>query len=156
MEPPIAIKPHHLVDIITAFGNGIEAPAPHPYGHAVHTVTAAVLRQRDIELCVELGADAICGPCRHNLAGRCDDTIDTSFRPRAPASKREWNLLLDTRWCERLGLSAGQTLTARAFCQLLRHRAGDIASIYREEPAERTATRQARLAAGLERFLATN
>jgi hypothetical protein len=153
IEIPIPIKPHHFVDIITAFGDGVEAPPPHPYGHAVHTVTEAVLSRPHVQMRMELGADAICAPCRHNQAGVCDDRIDTSYRPLAPASKRDWNLRLDQRWCERLGLAAGQQLSALACCRLLQEKAGDITAIYAEEPAERTAGRQARLAAGIRRFL---
>ncbi len=154
MDTPIPIKPHHFVDIITAFGDGVDAPPPHPYGHAVHTVTALILSERDTELRMELGADAICAPCCHNRNGLCDDTIDTSYRPQAPSSKREWNLLIDQRWCARLGLVPGQRLPARACCRLLQERAGDLTDIYREIPAERTATRQAKLQAGIRRFLA--
>jgi len=32
----IAVKPHHFVDIVTAFGDGCTEFQPHPYGHAVH------------------------------------------------------------------------------------------------------------------------
>jgi hypothetical protein len=81
----ISIKPHHFVDIITAFGDGFGAPAPHPYGHAVHSVTKEILADRDVVLRMEFGADAICHPCCHNLDGKCDDMIDTSFRPQVQA-----------------------------------------------------------------------
>ena len=84
---------------------------PHPYGHAVHTVTREILSNRDIALRIELGADEICLPCRHNIQGLCDDTIDISFRPQAPASKREYNLLIDRRWAQRLGVRQNDELT---------------------------------------------
>ena len=64
----LAIKPHHFVDIITAFGDGRETFAPHPYGHALHEVAAEILAARDVLLRMELGADAICLPCTHNVA----------------------------------------------------------------------------------------
>lgn len=150
----ISIKPHHFVDIITAFGDGCTRFEPHPYGHAVHRVAAEILADRDAMIRIEFGADDICGPCRHNIDGLCDDTIDTSFRPQAPKSKRQYNLLLDERWAERLGLRPGDQLTAREFCLLLRGRAGDITDIYRENPAERTAQRQTKLQNGLAWFLA--
>ncbi|HNY77761.1 MAG: hypothetical protein RBS72_08325 [Sedimentisphaerales bacterium] len=150
----ISIKPHHFVDIITAFGDGCTRFEPHPYGHAVHRVAAEILADRDAMIRIEFGADDICGPCRHNIDGLCDDTIDTSFRPQAPKSKRQYNLLLDERWAERLGLRPGDELTARRFCLLLRDRAGDISDIYRENPAERTAQRHTKLQNGLAWFLA--
>ena len=151
MDDVIRIKPHHLVDIITQFGEG-RPFEPHPYGHALHTVAGRILADPEVMLEMELGADDICAPCIHNIAGLCDDTIDTSYRPAAPPAKRDWNLLLDRRWCERLSLSPGQRLTARAFCLLLRDRAGDLTDIYREIPPDRTAQRAARLAASVNRM----
>ena len=153
MDEPIRIKPHHFVDIITSFGQGRREFAPHAYGHAVHAVSEHLLNHRDAELVMELGADDICAPCVHNKDGVCDDEIDTSCRPAAPKLKRDWNLLIDRRWCRRLGLSAGDRLTARAFVELLGGRAGDITDIYREIPPERTADRAENLTKGIDFFL---
>jgi len=153
MSDIIHVKPHHFIDIITAFGRGQVDFEPHPYGHAVHTVAARVWKNRDAPLQVDLGADDICGPCAHNIDGACDDVIDTSFRPEAPASKREWNLMVDQRWCERLRLQESDRLTARAFCERLRDLRGDITDVYREIPANRTAERARYLAEGIKEFL---
>jgi hypothetical protein len=149
----IAIKPHHFVDIITAFGGDRPEFRPHPYGHAVHRVAQDIISDRDFPLRMEWGADDICAPCCHNVNGLCDDTIDTSFRPQAPAAKREWNLLIDQRWSARLGLRQGDELTARELCARIRDRAGDIADIYREIPHDRTVARQAKLRRGIAKFL---
>ena len=149
----IAIKPHHFVDIITQLGNEDVQFQPHPYGHAVHSVAQQILADRDIVLCIELGSDAICEPCCHNVNGVCDDTIDVSFRPQAPSSKLDYNLLIDRRWCQRLELEQDQQLTAREFCTRIQARAGNVEDIYRETPAGRTQARQARLAKGIARFL---
>ena len=149
----IAIKPHHFVDILRAFAEGRTDAKPHPYGHALHRVIREILDHRDVELRIEIGADDICLPCCHNIDGLCDDTIDTSFRPQAPKLKREWNLLLDQRWSERLGIGQDDTLTARELCIRIRDRAGDIRDIYREIAAGRTAERQAKLRMGIARFL---
>ena len=119
----IAIKPHHFVDIVTAVGDGYTEFEPHPYGHVVHSDSEEILGNPDVTLRMELGADDICLPCCHNADGRCDDTIDTSFRPRAPESKGAYSLLIDRRWCERLGLEQGEELTAREFCLRLCDRA---------------------------------
>lgn len=151
----IAIKPHHFVDILTALGEGRTQFEPHPYGHAVHAVAAEILANPAVQLQIELGADEICAPCSHNVGGLCDDTIDTSFRPRAPRSKREWNLRIDRRWCQRLSLQQDDCLTAREFCLRIRDQAGDITEIYEEIPPERTAQRQAKLIRGISRFLAS-
>ncbi len=149
----IAIKPHHFVDILTALGGGRTEFEPHPYGHAVHTVARAILARRDVELRIELGADDICGPCRHNVDGLCDDVIDTSFRPEAPASKREYNLLIDRRWAEQLGVRQDDRLTARELCLRVGACADDIEGIYKEIPSDRTAERQAKLQKGIAKFL---
>lgn len=154
MEDVIAMKPHHFVDVITSFGAGKVTFEPHPYGHAVHSVSEEFLSNRDVLLKIELGADDICNPCKHNVNGLCDDTIDTCFRPQAPSSKREWNLIIDRRWCERLNIEQGDRLSARGLCERLRDLAGDITDIYREIPADRTAERAAKLAEGIRKFLA--
>ena len=151
----IAIKPHHFVDIITALGEGRTKFEPHPYGHAADVVAREILGNPETVLAVELGADDICRPCRHNIDGSCDDTIDTSFRPAAPESKGEWNLLIDRRWCERLGLSQGDRLTARALCERIGGCTDDMMTIYGEIPPERTADRRRRLLKGIVRFLET-
>lgn len=149
----ISIKPHHFVDIITAFGAGIEDPRAHPYGHAVHTVTKEILTDRDADLRIEFGADDICLPCHHNVEGLCDDTIDVSFRPQTPTSKRKYNLLIDQRWAERLDLREGDILSARDMCSRIQDRAGDISDIYRETPIDRTAERRKKLHMGVTKFL---
>ncbi|NUQ61555.1 MAG: hypothetical protein HUU20_03650 [Pirellulales bacterium] len=150
----IAIKPHHFVDILTALGEGHVEFQPHAYGHALHCVAEAILRDGNALLRMELGADDICQPCCHNLDGSCNDTIDTSFRPEAPKSKREWNLLIDRRWCERLGLAQDDCLTAREFCLRLRESSEDISDIYREMPRAGVLERQAKLQKGISLFLA--
>lgn len=149
----IAIKPHHFVDVITALGDGKTAFEPHPYGHALHLVARAILDNPEEALCIEFGADTICAPCRHNRNGLCEDTIDVSFKPQAPFSKRAYNLLLDERWAERLALKQGDRLTVRQFCERIKEDAGDIADIYRETPADRTADRQAKLMRGVDLYL---
>ena len=104
---------------------------------------------------MELGADDICSPCCHNIEGVCDDIIDTSFRPEAPSSKREWNLIIDKRWCARPGLGPGHRLTPREFCRRLQDLSGDLKGIYREIPAAMTAERHTKLMVGVVRFLAS-
>lgn len=149
----IAIKPHHFVDIVTACADGRAEFAPHPYGHAVHSVARELLADRDVMLRIEFGADDICRPCRHNVDGLCDDIIDTSFRPAAPESKREYNLLIDQRWAQRLGLRQDDEMTARELCLRIRDSCRDLAEIYREVSPDRTAARQAKLRKGIAVFL---
>ena len=154
MSDAINIKPHHLIDIITALGGGQVNWEPHPYGHAVHLVARRVLDDPALSVEMNSGADDICGPCIHNQDGLCGDTIDTSFRPEAPSSKREWNLLVDNRWYERLGLKDGDRLSVREFATRAGDRAGGgISDIYREIPPEMTAQRLANLEKGIAMLL---
>ena len=146
----IAIKPHHFVDIVTSLGDGQTTFEPHPYGHAVHTVSRHILNNPDVVLQVELGADDICRPCMHNIDGTCDDMIDTSFRPGAPASKGAWNLMIDMRWCDHICVKHGDRFTAAELAQRIQDRMGNITDIYREIPADMTADRARRLLKGIE------
>ena len=151
----ITIKPHHFVDIITSFGAGQRKFKAHPYGHAVHAVSEQILKDREIDLKMELGIDDICKPCMHNVGGVCNDKIDTSYRPSAPSSKNDWNLLIDRRWCQRLGIEQGTQCKARQMCERIRAKMGDITDIYREIPAHMTEQRSANLVKGLEYYLKT-
>jgi hypothetical protein len=149
----IAVKPHHFVDIITSFANGQRTFQPHPYEHAVHTVSQRILNNHDILLEIELGMDDICRPCIHNINGSCDDIIDTSFRPTASSSKGEWNLLIDRRWCERIKVKQGDQLSASELAERIQDYMGDITDIYREIPEDRTTERAQRLTKGIQFFL---
>ncbi len=149
----ILIKPHHLVDIMRALGGDRVALAPHPYGHNLHGIAEKLLVDRDAVLQMELGADAICQPCVHNVDGACSDVIDTSFRPQAPRSKQEWNLMIDRRWCQALGVADGDRITAKQLGERLRQQIDRMTDIYREVPPERVATRAEQLHRGLDRYL---
>ncbi len=150
----ILIKPHHLVDIIRALGGERIALKPHPYGHNLHGVAEKLFADRDAVLQMELGVDEICQPCIHNVNGACSDVIDTTFRPQAPRSKQEWNLIIDRRWCQALGVADGDRITARHFCERLRQQIDRMTDIYREVPRERVAARAEQLSRGLDRYLA--
>lgn len=154
MSDAVRTKPHHFVDIITEYGAGREQWQPSAYGHAVHTVAHRVVRDHSVTLEMTSGADDICAPCVHNVDGLCDDTIDTSFRPEAPSSKREWNLIIDNRWYGRLGLKDGDRLRAEEFVRRLRDALDDgITDIYREIPPEMTAERLGNLESGVAKYL---
>jgi hypothetical protein len=144
------------VDILTYYGAGWATFDPHPYGHAQHTVAAQIHANHELLLEIELGADDICAPCIHNRDGDCDDTIDTRHRPQAPPLKREWNLIIDLRWCERLDLHQGDQMSAQALAQRILERAGDITDIYREMPVDGTAARMHRLSRGISQYLEDN
>ncbi|OHD48975.1 MAG: hypothetical protein A2096_13070 [Spirochaetes bacterium GWF1_41_5] len=149
----IKIKPHHFIDIITSLANEKIELKPCSYRHDVHTVTRLLLQDSEIELEMELGADKICAPCIHNKNGLCDDTIDTSARPRAPSSKREWNLLIDQRWCSRLQIKQDDVFSAQDFCLLIKKYTNNLQEIYPEMPLGHTEQRARDLNTGLEKYL---
>lgn len=149
----IRIKPHHFVDIIADYGADDVSLDPHPYGHAVHTVTARLLDDPDVMLEIELGADDICGPCAHNIDGLCDDTLERSLGPDVPHLKRDLNLRLDERWCERLGLKQGDRITAREMCELIASRGWDIGDIYREMRPDIGEEKARNLELGVKKYL---
>ncbi|MBN1554611.1 MAG: hypothetical protein JXA11_07685 [Phycisphaerae bacterium] len=70
----ITVKPHHFVDILTGFGESLAVPSPHPYGHAVQSVTELILSDRDVEFRMEFGVDDTGLEYIH-------DEISTGLRP---------------------------------------------------------------------------
>jgi hypothetical protein len=153
MSSAIRIKPHHFVDIIRALGNGQVTWEPHSLGHNLHEVAARIVAEHDTVLLIEFGADDICDPCIHNVDGRCRDVIDISFRPQAPRSKHEWNLLIDRRWCRILALVAGGRVSARQLCERLRDHLAQLPEIYQELPPDHVATRTEELQRGIGKYL---
>jgi len=149
----IKIKPHHFIDIITSFSKDKMILTPHEYGHNVHSVSKTILENRDALLEIDLGADDICKPCTHNIDGICDDVIDISNRPKVPRLKREWNLIIDKRWCKRLRIEQGETISVLDFCKLLEEGLNNLQEIYNENNIENTIEREINLKEGLKKYL---
>ena len=153
MNNIIKIKPHHFIDIITSFSADNVVLEPHYYNHNVHSITQAILENRDRLLEIDLGADDICEPCMHNMAGICDDVLDISNRPKVPPLKREWNLILDKRWCKRLKIDQGAKISVLDFCALLEDGSNNLLEIYRENKKKHTIEREINLKKGLKKYL---
>jgi len=154
MQTPIRIMPHHFVDIVRAHFPTAQTPPPSPLGHDVHRVAEKLLHDKNTLLQVAIGSDEICIPCTHFVGGRCDSTIDTTFRKGAPPSMHDYNLLIDHRWCRRLNLSEGDRLTGRQFCERLQDDGGNMASIYPETPAATRTQWVEQIRAGIAAYLA--
>ncbi len=106
------LRPHHVLDIIRNYGNGIEFKA-HPYGHAVHSVAHIVLSNLEIEIEFILGADDICQPCQHLQAdGLCDDVL---HQLEQPISKQTYNDELDKRLFSYLDVKPGIVMPMQTF-----------------------------------------
>jgi hypothetical protein len=153
MKQLVFLRPLHFVDILCDYGAGTEIFAPHPYGHALHLVANRILGDKDTVLEITLEADDVCGPCVHNLKGVCDNVIDRSYRPTAPILMRDWDLLINRRWCERLGIAEGERYTARELCERLRDRAGEIREIFPEIIDDRVTLKARNMREGIRKYL---
>jgi hypothetical protein len=140
------LRPHHLLDIITQYGAGLPFQ-PHAYGHAVHTVAEAVLADPNVTIESVVGADDICAPCKHLIAGRCDDVL-RELDP--PLSKQDYNDDLDRRVLAHLGIVEGAQLTCREFLAVVRDHLPGLAEAC-THPGEDRGERLARLTRGLAR-----
>ncbi len=157
MGEVIRIKPHHFLDIVRDFGVGVEF-RPSPYGHAAHLVAEKVLADRQVMLELVLGIDDICEPCKNHVDGHCIDTTTTTGEV---TSKEEWNLTIDNRLFERLGLTEGVRIPADDFCRLVRERlyptgaaeGSLIFDIWREASREKTESRAKGLLRGMALYL---
>jgi len=153
MEKIVHIRPLHFVDILCDHGAGKDIFAPHPFGHALHLFAGRIMGDKDTLLEITLDPDDVCKPCLHNRSGECDNVIDTSFRPTAPPLMRDWDLLINQRWCERLSIAEGERYTARELCLRLRDRAGDITGIFPEFIDNRAETKARNMREGIRKFL---
>jgi len=153
MEKIIYLRPLHFVDIICDYGAGTDEFTPHPYGHAIHIVANRILNDKESILEITFDPDDVCVPCSHNINGACDNVIDRSFRPSAPRLMRDWDLLVNQRWCERLKIKEGERYTARELCQRLRDRAGDITGIFPEIIDGRIALKDKNMREGIRKYL---
>jgi hypothetical protein len=141
----LTLRPHHLIDIVASIGNG-DKVQPHPYGHAVHTVTRLVPDCLDAEVRFVIGADDICAPCVHlGKDGRCDDVL-RQLNP--PISKQDYNDGLDTKLFALLGLKAKPTMTVREFLVLIGSRPKELERVC-AHPKEDAAGKTRSIRAGL-------
>lgn len=137
-------RPHHLIDIIVQYGAG-QPFAPSDYGHAVHTVAAQVIAHPETAISFGVGADDICAPCKHLVAGRCDDVLG-QLDP--PLSKHDYNDALDEKLLAFLGLAEGQVLSFGEYLAVLRAHLAGLAELC-AHPGENAAEKSVRLEHGL-------
>ncbi len=151
----IVIKPHHFIDILMDVGRGHMEWRPMPdFGHALHTVARRLTNNRDAVLRMELGIDDICRPCVHHVGEDCDDVRANPY-PGQPASKMEWNLMLDRAWSAVLGVTQGDELSAREFCRRVREKVtlDNLKPIYPGQPDAVSEDKFRNLMAGADAYL---
>jgi len=145
----VQLRPHHLLDIISQHGAGTPFE-PSEYGHALHTVAAAVLADPQMNIEFVVDADDICAPCKHLVNGRCDDVL-RRFDP--PKSKQEYNDDLDRRLFVYLGMAEGATMTFARFLRLIREHLDGLEQVC-THPGEDAARRRENLERGLDKLQA--
>jgi len=112
----LKLRPHHILDIITAHGNNVQFQ-PNSYGHSLHLVATKLLADLNLRIKLILGADDICTGCIHLLPdGRCNDVL-SQIKPSP--SKQAYNDVLDSRIFDYLSLNPDCVLTTRKYLELV-------------------------------------
>lgn len=120
------LRPHHILDIISAYGKGIEYQ-PHPYGHSLHIVAPRLLSKLDQKIKLVLSADAICEGCKHLLPdGKCKDVL-AQLTPSP--SKQAYNDVLDSRIFDDLSLEPDTVTTTREYLETVNNKLPGIEKI---------------------------
>ena len=125
-EHDMQLRPHHILDIISAHGQGIVFQ-PHPYGHSLHIVSPKLLSDLTLKIKLVLGADDICSGCKHLLPdGKCDDVL-AQLNP-AP-SKQAYNDVLDCRLFDNLTIKVNTVMTTHKYLEIVNAKVPGIEKI---------------------------
>lgn len=120
------LRPHHILDIISAYGKGIEYQ-PHPYGHSLHIVAPRLLSSLDMKIKLVLNADDICEGCEHLLPdGKCKDVL-AQLSPSP--SKQAYNDVLDSRLFDDLSIEPDSVITTREYLKAVNKKVPGIEKI---------------------------
>ena len=142
------LRPHHLIDIIRNIGQD-RPVAPHPYGHAQHIITQAILDGSETEIRLVAEADDLCKPCIHLTPdGICDDLMT---QPEVPVRKQDYNDTLDLRLFRFLRLAEGTVILLPDFLKLIESRFDELLPLSLH-PKEDMAGRREGLRKGLDRL----
>ena len=139
------LRPHHILDIISGHGKGIEYQ-PHSYGHSLHIVAPKLLSNLDIKIKLVLQADDICKGCEHLLPdGKCNDVL-AQLTPSP--SKQAYNDVLDSSLFDDLALEPDSVLSTREFLNAVNRKVPGIEKIC-THPKENQQERLQGLVSGL-------
>lgn len=113
------IKPHHFLDILKLYGNGLEDfTKDQRYGHDFWKIGNLILNNPETELVITDGGDDICSPCIFYKpdVGKCGDKMPAPYDEQY--TKETWNKMIDGALMERLHLENGKSITAIALARL--------------------------------------
>jgi len=133
----VQLRPHHILDIISTFGKGVEYD-PHPYGHSLHIVAPRLLSNLDKKIKLILAADDICEGCRHLQSdGKCKDML-AQLTPSP--SKQAYNDVLDSRLFDDLSIQPDAVISISEYLEAINKKVPGIEKICthpKEDPQER-------------------
>jgi hypothetical protein len=122
----LKLRPHHLIDIIRNIGQN-RPLIPHPYGHAQHTITQAILDGTVHEILLIVGADDICKPCIHlTEEGLCNDILP---QLKHTLLKQDYNDKLDHRVLKFLDLKEGSVIQLKDFLHIIETNISGLISV---------------------------
>lgn len=149
----LSMKPHHFMDIMKLYGNGIEVFVPDAaMGHDFHLVANEILVNPLLPLRLTCGADSICAPCLHLGEKRqCMDCLENHYS--GLTSKEAWNRRIDQRIFRYAHLQEAEMYSAYELCRHLYDCKERIAAVWREEPAEQCRRRYTAFCQGAARYL---
>jgi hypothetical protein len=142
------LRPHHLIDIIRNIGQNRPVVA-HPYGHAQHTITKAIIDGTEQEIRFVVDADDLCKPCIHLTSeGICKDVLPQLERK---VWKQQYNDELDHRVLEHLGLQEGVVVTLNEFLKLIESKLTGLIPVC-THPKEDEGSRRQGIEKGIEKL----
>lgn len=148
----IFLKPHHFLDIIKLYGSGVGKFIPDKkYGHDFYRIGNVVLKNPKILVCLTIGEDDVCKPCKFLKKDKCADLVSETL---GYCLKQKWNETIDKRILKTLELKEGDQLTAIKLCQLTKDKlkVADIREIWKEKPTKDVKNRIKNLMSGLEKY----
>jgi len=141
----LKLRPHHILDIVTDFGNN-QQYEPHPYGHSLHIVGPKILSDLNLKVKLIIGADDVCAGCKHLMPdGKCKDVL-AQLKPSP--SKQAYNDVLDSRVFDCLSIDPGTVLTVHRYLELVSEKTPGLEEIC-THPKENKADRLQGLVNGL-------
>lgn len=117
------VRGHHLVCVYCFYGSG-KRTAREFFGvdNAIPQLLAKLKENPDVEITVTADFDDVCRLCPIRKPEGCGRSQDIAAQS---AKLRQWDLAI----LERLGLSPGDTITARDLEERLRQRIPDISKV---------------------------